>query len=54
MNKKIVSTALRGIAVAMAVTVIVLNILGTLSANTATNLLAIGLAALAIDTLQKA
>ena len=36
MNKKIVSIALKGIAVAMGVAVIVLNILGTLNVNTAT------------------
>jgi hypothetical protein len=53
MNKNIVSIALKGIAVAMGVAVIVLNILGTLNANTAVNLLGIGLAALAIAALQK-
>jgi hypothetical protein len=54
MNKNIISIALKGIAVAMAVAVIVLNILGTLTTNTAINLLAIGLVALAISALQKA
>lgn len=53
MNKKVVSTALIGIAVAMAVAVIVLNILGMLITNDAVNLLAIGLAALSIAALQK-
>ena len=53
MNKNIVSIALKGIAVAMGVAVIVLNILGTLNANTAVTLLGIGLAALAIAALQK-
>jgi hypothetical protein len=52
MNKNIVSTALKGIAVAMAVAVIVLNILGTLTVNNAINLLSFGLAALAIAALQ--
>jgi hypothetical protein len=53
MNKNIVSTALKGIAVAMGVAVIVLNILGTLDASNAINLLGIGLTALAIAALQK-
>jgi len=53
MNKNIVSTSLKGIAVAMGVAVIVLNILGTVNANTAITLLSIGLTALAIESLQK-
>ena len=53
MNKNIVSTALKGIAVAMGVAVIVLNTLGTLSTATAITLLSIGLTALAIESLQK-
>jgi hypothetical protein len=53
MNKKIVSTALKGIAVAMGVAVIVLNTLGTLTTETAITLLSIGLTALAIAALQK-
>jgi hypothetical protein len=53
MNKAIYSTALRGIAVAMGVAVIVLNILGPLNTTTALNLLGIGLATLAIAALQK-
>jgi hypothetical protein len=52
MNKKVISTALKGIAVAMGVAVIVLNILGTLAAETAITLLSIGLTALAIESLQ--
>lgn len=53
MNKNIVSTALKGIAVAMGVAVIVLNILGTLTNGPAITLLSIGLTALAIASLQK-
>jgi len=53
MNRNIVSIALKGIAVAMGVAVIVLNILGTLNANSALSMLGIGLAALAIAALQK-
>jgi hypothetical protein len=53
MNKNIVSIALKGIAVAMGVAVIVLNILGTLTNGTAISLLSIGLTALAIASLQK-
>jgi hypothetical protein len=53
MNKNIVSIALRGVAVAMGVAVIILNILGTLNTSSAINMLGIGLAALAIAALQK-
>ncbi len=53
MNKNIVSIALKGIAVAMGVAVIVLNILGTLEANNTANMLGIGLTALAIAAMQK-
>jgi len=53
MNKNIVSIGLKGIAVAMGIAVIVLNILGTLNANNAVNMLGIGLAALAIAAMQK-
>ena len=53
MNKNIVSVALKGIAVAMGVAVIVMNILGTLSADNGVNLLGIGLAALGLSALQK-
>jgi hypothetical protein len=52
-NKKIISTALKGIAVAMGVAVIVLNIIGTLTTSTAIDLLAVGLTALAIEALQR-
>ena len=53
MNKNIISTALKAIAVAMGVAVIVLNTLGTLTTDTAITLLGIGLTALAIQSLQK-
>lgn len=53
MNKQIFSTALKGIAVAMGIAVIVLNILGTLTNDTATNLLGIGVVALGFAALQK-
>lgn len=52
MNKNIFSTALKGIAVAMGVAVIVLNILGTLTTESAITLLSLGLTALAIASLQ--
>jgi hypothetical protein len=53
MYKKIISTVLKGIAVAMGVAVIVLNTLGTLSTETAITLLSMGLTALAIESLQE-
>jgi hypothetical protein len=53
MYKIIISTALKGIAVAMGVAVIVLNTLGTLTIETAITLLGIGLTVLAIEALQK-
>lgn len=53
MSKSIVSTALKGIALAMGVAVIVLNILGTLTTETAISLLSFGLTALALAALQK-
>jgi hypothetical protein len=53
MNKRIVSIALKGIAAAMGIAVIVMNTLHTLSADTAANLLGIGLVAVAIAALQK-
>jgi hypothetical protein len=51
MNKNIFSTALKGIALAMGVAVIVMNILGSLNANNGVNMLGIGLTALAIAVL---
>ncbi len=52
MYKKIQSTALKGIAVAMGIAVIVLNTLGTLTTVTAIPMLGIGLTVLAIAALQ--
>lgn len=52
MNSRIFSTALKGIAVAMGVAVIVLNTLGALTTDTAIALLSLGLTALAIESLQ--
>lgn len=53
MFKRIMSIALKAIALAMGVAVIVLSILGTLTAEAAFPLLGIGLAALALEALQK-
>ncbi len=53
MNKNIVSTALKAIALALGVAVIVMNILGTLTPANGVNMLGIGLAALALAALQK-
>jgi hypothetical protein len=53
MNKYIVSVSLKGIALALGVAVIVLSTLGTLIPNNGVNLLAIGMAALALAALQK-
>ena len=52
MYKKILSTALKGIAIAMGVAVIVLNTLGTLTIENAVPMLGFGLTALAIAALQ--
>ncbi len=54
MYKNIVSLALKGIALAMGVAVVVLHTLGSLEAGNAANLLGIGLFALALAALQKA
>jgi hypothetical protein len=53
MNKNTFSTALKGIALAVGVAVIVLNILGSLTTDTAITMLSLGLTALAIASLQK-
>ncbi len=53
MNKDIVSIALKGIALAMGVAVIVLSILGTLNAGNGINLLGIGMAALSLAAFQR-
>jgi hypothetical protein len=51
-TRRIATIAFKGIAVAMGVAVIVMNILGTLTINSAITLLSLGLAALAIASLQ--
>jgi hypothetical protein len=53
MKKNLLKTIFSGIAVAMGVASIVMNILGVLSTGTAINLLSLGLTALAIAALQK-
>jgi hypothetical protein len=53
MYKRITSIALKGIALAMGTAVIVLNILGSLTIAAAIPMLGLGLAALAIESLQK-
>ncbi|HSG41805.1 MAG TPA: hypothetical protein VLA72_01505 [Anaerolineales bacterium] len=53
MNKNVVDTVLKAVALAMGVAVIVLNTLDSLSADTAMTLLGLGVAALAIAGLQK-
>jgi len=53
MNKNIVDTVFKAVALGMGVAVIVLNTLGSLSADTAMTLLGIGVTALAIVGLQK-
>ncbi len=53
MTKNIVSIALKGIALALAIAVIVLHILGTSDAANLAGLLAIGLAALAFEGLRE-
>ncbi len=50
---RIVNLACKGVALAMGVAVIVLNILGTLTVTSAVALLSFGLAALALASLQK-
>ncbi len=52
MNKNVVTTVLKAVAVAMGIAVIVMSILGTLVSQTADLLLGIGLFALAIVALQ--
>lgn len=51
--RQIVSVALRGLALAMGVAVVVLQTLGTLAPTTATSLLGLGLLALALESLQE-
>jgi len=54
MNKNIFSIALKGLALAMGVAVIVLGMLGSLTATNGISLLGFGLTALALEALQKA
>ena len=53
MNKNLLDTIFKAVALSMGVAVIVLNTLGSLSVDTAVTLLGIGLTALAIAGLQK-
>ena len=53
MNKNLFDTISNGVALAMGVAVVVLNILGSLTVDTAVTLLGIGLAVLALARLQK-
>lgn len=53
MYKRILSIALKGIAIAMGVAVVVLNTLGTLDIESAIPMLGLGLVALAIAAMQK-
>jgi len=52
MNKNIVNTVFKAVALGMGVAVLVLSSLGSLSTDTALSLLGIGLTALAITGLQ--
>lgn len=52
-NKNLLDTIFKAVALGMGVAVIVLGTLGTLSTNTAITLLSIGLTALAIAGLEK-
>jgi hypothetical protein len=53
MNRNLVDTIFKAVALGMGVAVIVLNTLGTLNATTAFSFLGLGLTALAIAALQK-
>ena len=53
MDKNLLDTIFKAVALGMGVAVIVLNTLGSLTVNTATTLLGIGLTVLAIAGLQK-
>jgi hypothetical protein len=54
MNKNLLGTIFNGVALAMGVAVVVLNIVNPFTLADATNLLGIGVAALGIANLQKA
>lgn len=53
MNKNLITTIFKAVALGMGIVVIVLNVLGTLTVETALSMLGIGLTALAIAALQK-
>lgn len=53
MNRNLLTTILKAVALGMGVVVIVLNVLGTLTMETAISMLSIGLTALALAALQK-
>lgn len=53
MNKNLLTTIFKAVALGMGVVVIVLNVLGTLTVETAISMLSIGLTALALAALQK-
>jgi hypothetical protein len=53
MNKNLLTTIFKAVALGMGVAVIVLNLLGTLAVETAISMLSIGLTALALAALQK-
>ena len=53
MNKNLLKTIFNGVAMAMGVAVVVLNIVNPLSVTGVTSLLGIGVAALGIASLQK-
>ena len=53
MNKNLLKTIFNGVAVAMGITIIILNIVNPLTLTGVTSLLGIGVAALGIANLQK-
>jgi quinol-cytochrome oxidoreductase complex cytochrome b subunit len=53
MNRNLLTTIFKAVALGMGVAVIVLNVLGTLTVETAVSMLSIGLTALALAGLQK-
>lgn len=53
MNRNLLTTIFKAVALGMGVVVIVLNVLGTLTVEAAVSLLSIGLTALALAALQK-
>ncbi len=53
MQKSILSIALKGIAAALGIAIVVLQILGTLESGSAFSMLGLGLAALSIAALQE-